>query len=489
MSRKALLYGAAAAALLGLAPAPALADDVVFSGAGEHPFTVPPGVSRLQVELTGAPGGSSMTATGGTGAFVQALVAVMPGQTLYAEVGGAGRDGAMKDSDVTVRAGGYNGGGTGASGGGGASDLRAFPATLAGSVTTRLAVAGGGGGGGFDPGHIGGGGGGAGLRGYDANLGGAGGQAGTDIAGGAAGIGYGASSTGNAGGLGQGGSAANVAFRGGGGGGGYFGGGAGGGVGTGCSPCWATGGGGGGSSLVPAGGSSRRADPSAGAQVHLSWETPRADADRDRVAFPDTLPGAVSPAQSVTLTNLAASSRLEISDAAVDSDDFLVTSSTCRSVAPGASCVVKVRFAPAGDGAKTGTLTLPGNGPQLTVALSGRAPAAAVLPAGGLAGPAGAQGPAGPAGTAVTAARTARVSCHRGRCTVRFAGAAPRVTGKRAKVTAKLTRGGVTYAGWQGTAKRGPLRLTLKATRSLAPGAYTLTVTINGARLTQTATV
>jgi hypothetical protein len=67
---------------------------------------------------------------------------------------------------------------------------------------------------------------------------------------------------------------------------------------------------------------------------------------------------------------------------------------------------------------------------------------------------------------------------------VRFAGAAPRVTAKRAQVTAKLTRGGATYAVWQGAAKRGPLHLTLKAKRALAPGSYKLTVTIAGKRLT-----
>jgi hypothetical protein len=179
------------------------------------------------------------------------------------------------------------------------------------------------------------------------------------------------------------------------------------------------------------------------------------------------------------VTNRAASSRLEIADAAVDSDDFIVTSSTCRSVAPGASCAVKVRFAPATEGDKHATLTLSGNGPQLTVPLAGRAPEpAAALP----------QAPTAPQ-THAAAPKTARVSCHKGRCTVRFAGTAPRVTAKRAKVTAELTRGGVTYAAWEGTAKRGPLHLTLQAKRAPAPGSYTLTVTIAGKRLTRAATV
>jgi hypothetical protein len=477
MSRKALLFGAAAAALLGLAPASALADQITFTGAGEHAFTVPAGVSRLQVELTGAPGGRAPRATGGLGATVTGTLLVTPGETLYAEVGGAGASGTKQATDFAVRPGGYNGGGSGAAGGGGASDLRGFPAALAGSASTRLAVAGGGGGAGFGVNLTAGDGGDAGAPGIDPSGGRAGGGAGTLSEGGAAGIGI--MATGAAGGLGQGGNAANVDIRGGGGGGGYYGGGSGSGVGPFCVGCTVTGGAGGGSSLVPAGGQGHTAVQGEKPVVKLTWETPSGQLDRDRLPFPDTPAGALSPAQAITVTNRAASSRLEIADAAVDSDDFIVTSSTCRSVAPGASCVVKVRFAPAAPGAKAATLTLSGNGPQLTVPLSGRAPE-----------PASTQ-PQTPvtSQTQAAAAETARVVCHKGRCTVRFAGTAPRVTAKRAKVTAKLTRGGVTYAAWEGTAKRGPLHLTLQAKRAPAPGSYTLTVTIAGKRLTRAATV
>ncbi|MHB1433295.1 MAG: Ig domain-containing protein [Streptosporangiaceae bacterium] len=94
-------------------------------------FHVPYGVRRIFVRAVGAAGGSTLNASGGHGAIVDALPFVHPGSTLYVAVGGTGSHGGYN--------GGGNGGGTGGAGGGGASDLQTF-------TGHRLVVAAGGGG-------------------------------------------------------------------------------------------------------------------------------------------------------------------------------------------------------------------------------------------------------------------------------------------------------------------------------------------------------
>jgi hypothetical protein len=521
MPRMALLSGAAAAALLVLAPAMAGAatTSTAFTSAGEHPFTVPAGVSSLQVDLTGAPGGSSPFASGGTGATVSGPLTVTPGQTLYAEVGGAGPQGSRSSGIKT--SGGSNGGGDGAAGGGGASDIRAFPAALAGSLATRLAVAGGGGGAAYYSGN----GGNAGEPGGDASGGSAGGRAGTAAAGGTGGTGSQGGPDGTPGAFGTGGNGGVTNFIGGGGGGGYYGGGGGGGMGP-CNPCNTNGGGGGGSSLVPAGGTSRLASAGAAAEVRVTYEVPAAAFDVSELRFASTPSGSVSAGQTVILKNRATSTKLIVSDTAIDTDDFIVTSSTCQApIAPDGSCRLRVRFAPTATGERSATLTLHSNGPDATLPLTGTAldptagPAGPQGPAGkdgangkdgdngtdgangkdgaqgsagmdgkdgaqgpvGLPGPTGAQGPAGaparPGGLAV-------VTCHKRRCSVRFTTDAPQVTAKRAYVAAQLRRNGISYAATKGTARRGRLHLTLKTRLTPKPGAYKLTLTIAGARFT-----
>ncbi|MBL7701932.1 MAG: proprotein convertase P-domain-containing protein, partial [Ferruginibacter sp.] len=115
-----------------------------FTG-GAQTFTVPAGVTSLNITTLGAQGGSGATggngATGGVGGLgsrATGTLAVTPGQVLTIFVGGQG--GAPTS--------GFNGGGTGGNansgGGGGASDVRFPGATSA----DRILVAGGGGGGG-----------------------------------------------------------------------------------------------------------------------------------------------------------------------------------------------------------------------------------------------------------------------------------------------------------------------------------------------------
>ena len=192
-----------------------------FAGAPQT-WTVPDGVTSVQVTVDGAQGGDGggAMAYGGLGGRVQATLSVTPGEILQINVGGRN---------------GFNGGGGGALAGGGASDVRrgAF------GIADRVVVAGGGGGasGGNIVAAFGAGGSGGGpiaSKGSDgiedsSNGTGRGGEPGSQVAAGAGGMG----ALGGGGGSGAGG-----------GGGGYFGGGGGG------DPIWSHGGGGGGSSYV-----------------------------------------------------------------------------------------------------------------------------------------------------------------------------------------------------------------------------------------------
>jgi hypothetical protein len=241
-----------------------------FTNTGENAFVVPALVTSIHVQLVAGAGQSQPggTPSGGAGALVNATIAVTPGQTLYAEVGGG-------PLQTTVKQGATGGGGAGGGdygrGGGGASDVRTCPLSCGQTLASRLVVAGGGGGAGgagTDSGAFAGAGGDAGtLNGivggtggvdlaYDAP--GTGGGGATPNAAGAAGMNseYVDASKGQLATGGAGGGGIYVLPPGGGGGGGGIYGGGGGGAGT-CSstsgPCAGGAGGGGGSSGVPAG--------------------------------------------------------------------------------------------------------------------------------------------------------------------------------------------------------------------------------------------
>jgi hypothetical protein len=244
------------------------------STGSEDTFTVPAGVTQLQVSAVGGAGGpGGYSTTGGEGAVVTGDLTVTSSEVLYVEVGGNGSSG------------GFNGGGAAGSGcctegnggdGGGASDVRTVASTSSGSLSSRLLVAGGGGGGG-GYGSLGNGGA-AGNAGQDVGYGTAvyGGGAGGSATGGSPGDGGYGGQNGQQGSLGTGGAGGNAggSAGGGGGGGGYYGGGGGGGGGGYpvllCSGCGA--GGGGGSDLVPADGTSGLT--SNAASVAISWSVP-----------------------------------------------------------------------------------------------------------------------------------------------------------------------------------------------------------------------
>ncbi|MBK8969770.1 MAG: HYR domain-containing protein [Lewinellaceae bacterium] len=191
----------------------------VYTGAVQ-PWVVPAGVTSITVDVYGAEGYGAE----GLGGRVQATHPVIPGETLYLYVGGAG----------TETTGGFNGGGSGGvyfgyGSGGGASDIRQGGNTL----NDRIIVAGGGGGAGSNCGlNSAEGGHGGGL------IGGSGcvfscsncqytGSGGTQVGGGIAGpTGHGSCGGNQNGSLGFGGSNTLIGY-GTGGGGGYYGGGSG----------------------------------------------------------------------------------------------------------------------------------------------------------------------------------------------------------------------------------------------------------------------
>jgi hypothetical protein len=138
LRRAALALVTAALATLALAaPASATTETFNFTGAAQT-WTVPAGVTSATFDLYGAQGGGVLDVPAfapGLGGRATATIAVNPGDTIQVNVGGQGLE----------PAGGFNGGGvgaTGAFGGGGASDIRVGGAAL----TDRVLVAGGGGG-------------------------------------------------------------------------------------------------------------------------------------------------------------------------------------------------------------------------------------------------------------------------------------------------------------------------------------------------------
>ena len=268
---------AAALALPVLASAAPL-QKVFNPTAAEQSWTVPAGVTSIEVEAIGAAGGNGYEGgAGGRGAIVKGRIAVEPGTTFYVEVGGS----------IPAGFGGtpFNGGGAAGqygAPGGGATDLRTIARSNGtASLDSRLIVAGGGGGGGGAQG--GGAGGDAGVAGTDATSGypaATGGKAGgapTATAGGDGGPGgAGNVLTGNGGengSYGQGGkSNPNVAGGGGGGGGGLYGGGGGG---TGgyesAGQAAGGGGGGGGTNLIPMGGEASLAVAGAESRLTITY--------------------------------------------------------------------------------------------------------------------------------------------------------------------------------------------------------------------------
>lgn len=370
---------AAVAALAALAPsAQAATDSQTFSSTGsEQFFTIPAGVSELNVVAVGGKGGG-----GGFGARVEAHLDVTPGRTLCVMVGGNG-------DRIGTGGGGFNGGGGSggadfatplpAGGGGGATDLRGAPGGVCGSLSSRLIVAGGGGGVGMasSTAYAGGD---AGLPGQNSPSTGGGG-AGTAFGGGSAGTGInpgGAGSLGSGGVGGQGG----IFAGGGGGGGGYFGGGGGGGD-------FINGaGGGGGSSFLGFASGFATVDSTGVPQMEISWDLPEIDVIPASLGFGEQLVSTPSSTREVKIANEGAGALVVdgLTVSGANASDFSVAGSSCNgSIATGDACTVDVAFTPSATGSRAASLEISSNdaaSPSL-VPLSGTGiqPAIAVAPA------------------------------------------------------------------------------------------------------------
>jgi hypothetical protein len=134
--------------------------------------------------------------------------------------------------------------------------------------------------------------------------------------------------------------------------------------------------------------------------------TPRFAPVAAGATFPEQAVGTISPPQELVFRNDSPDPVTVVRTARTGTDGtaFLVSSDDCvdTTVAPGASCAVRVRFAPTEGGAtaaRTAELSLVTSGPDdfnADATLSGTAGGAPVGPT----GPVGAQGPAGPVGAA-----------------------------------------------------------------------------------------
>ena len=162
----------------------------------------------------------------------------------------------------------------------------------------------------------------------------------------------------------------------------------------------------------------------------------------------------------------------------LESDDFLVGTSSCDTVAPGAKCRVSVRYAPSAHGRHDATLRIKSNAGQFVVDLSGESVAPAQ--------------PAAPATTApaprVAAVASDAPALHAKRCTRDVRGERPEGRGERhprprhaspaaaASMPPPTPRPAAARCG-----------SSSRRARAVKPGTYTLKLQIGAKRTTHTA--
>ncbi|MEU8319494.1 DUF11 domain-containing protein [Nonomuraea sp. NPDC048881] len=389
--RGTLALALAAGGLAAVAPAAQAATTVTFSyTGGPQTFTVPDGVTSIEVDAFGAQGqagpGETPGGAGGLGGEVKATLAVTPGQELQIIVGGTG---------------GYGGGGPGGKGGnifgyldggagGGASDVRTGPGY---GLDDRVLVAGGGGGGGnytrVAAGAGGDGGGAAGTPGGSSSLGSNPGGGGTSSAGGSGGAGsYGADAgadgtagTGGAGGAEVPGGPSGAG--GGGGGGGWYGGGGGGGGEYAGAPIYArsSAGGGGGSGHGPAGTVFQTGVRSGNGLITITYTPPGADLAVTVTDSADPVTPGTPVTYSVTVTNngprsaTGVSAVTTLSGVARTIGSATPSQGSCAIAAPtvtcplgtlaaGASATIAITVTPTAVGTLTATTNVSGTEPD-----------------------------------------------------------------------------------------------------------------------------
>jgi hypothetical protein len=203
--------------------------------------------------------------------------------------------------------------------------------------------------------------------------------------------------------------------------------------------------------------------------------------------------GSIGAARTLTLTS-SGNAPLIIDRVKVlggHAEDFLNAADACsgETIAPGATCTIKLRFAPSAEGARVAVLKVFSNAPtgELNVDLSGSGTAPTIIVATGATGATGAPGPAGPAGPIGPvgpqgpAGRDARVTCKPSKARkgkVKVTCRVVYVTAKSARtVRARLTRSGRTYARLTRRSIAGRrVKLNLAATGTLRAGRYQLVV-------------
>lgn len=131
-------------------------DDVDFETPGIHTYTVPAGVTTLQLLAAGGAGGDTCVA-GGFGTQVLGDLVVQSGDVLTITVGGRGGTATRSAAGAAIAEGGFNGGGDSTisrnklgvtvAGGGGATEIRLKKAANGGSKPESLLLIAGGGGG------------------------------------------------------------------------------------------------------------------------------------------------------------------------------------------------------------------------------------------------------------------------------------------------------------------------------------------------------
>jgi Glycine rich protein/HYDIN/CFA65/VesB-like, Ig-like domain len=349
-----------------------------FTNPGVYSWTVPAGVTSVDVNAVGAAGGAGEGLggmDGGDGVSVEdPAVSVTPGEALTIVVGSPGAWASSSAPGPAGLFGGGAGGGTatsGANGGAGGGASSVWQASSTNELAAPLVIAGGGGGGAgtqesgaAEGGNAGGANGGDG-GGLDGGGGGGGGQT-SGGTGGYAGHGGNAGSDGASLRGGQGASA--DAAAGGGGGGGYYGGGGGG---SEDDPNSGADAGGGGSSFDVSGTVSATvstADPS----VTIAYSAPTATVTPGALNFGSVPNGTASPEQTVTVSNTG-SAPLVVNGTSLGGSgaaDYVLDNQCTQPVAPSASCAIGVRFAPTTTGARSASLTISTNAPAQPAAVT-----------------------------------------------------------------------------------------------------------------------
>lgn len=364
----------------------ATTETMTFTTPGSSFFTVPVGVTSLEVTAIGARGGRGCfsSGVGGEGARIAGQVSVSGGQSLDVEVGGVGGDLGGCNGSV-LWPGGVGGGGDGGSEGGGAGGGASLVSLgpFVPKFSSPLLVAGGGGG----QGNEGAAGGNAGADGAASSKAGGGGGA-TEAHGGAGGT-LGPCANGVAGSPGtfamggDGGSVLEGAIStsgGGGGGGGYYGGGGG----AACPSYLDPGGGGGGGSSFAAPAVTNVSGPTlttVPASVSITYGVPLATLSGPGLSggaykFATQAQGTLGSAELLTVGNEGSAPLLVsgLSLSGANPDDYLLDNRCQQPEAPGSnSCQIAVRFAPQAEGASAAKLTIASNsaGGDLSVSLSG----------------------------------------------------------------------------------------------------------------------